>query len=77
MCPKFNSTTECHSSQEYIDCVEIVRRDLITATALISGLSSLIMGIGSNLPFALAPGMGTNAYCKMNHFYNYYFSLMF
>ena len=30
-------------------------------TAFISGLSSLVMGLYSNMPIALAPGMGTNA----------------
>lgn len=30
-------------------------------TAFISGLSTLIMGIYTGMPFALAPGMGTNA----------------
>lgn len=31
-----------------------VRRDLITATAAISGMSSLVFGILTNLPVALA-----------------------
>ncbi|KHO00939.1 Xanthine/uracil/vitamin C permease [Metarhizium album ARSEF 1941] len=39
-----------------------VRRELITATAAIAGLSSLVFGIVTNLPVALAPGMGLNAY---------------
>ena len=30
-------------------------------TAFISGLATLVMGLYSNMPFALAPGMGTNA----------------
>ncbi|KAG5983487.1 hypothetical protein E4U54_006235 [Claviceps lovelessii] len=39
-----------------------VRRDLITATAAISGMASLVFGLATNLPVALAPGMGLNAY---------------
>jgi len=32
------------------------------ATALASGIATLIMALYANLPFALAPGMGLNAY---------------
>jgi len=32
------------------------------ATILVSAFSSILMGIGANLPFALAPGMGINAF---------------
>ncbi len=35
---------------------------LVTATALAAGISSIIMGIWAKKPFALAPGMGLNAY---------------
>ncbi|NLM05751.1 MAG: NCS2 family permease [Tissierellia bacterium] len=35
---------------------------LFTATALASALSCIIMAFYANLPFALAPGMGLNAY---------------
>lgn len=34
---------------------------IMLSTALISGLITIVMGLYSNLPFALAPGMGTNA----------------
>ena len=34
---------------------------VMLATALISGLSTLAMGLYAKSPFALAPGMGTNA----------------
>lgn len=34
---------------------------VMLATALISGLITIAMGLYSNLPFALAPGMGSNA----------------
>lgn len=35
---------------------------LVTATALAAGISSIIMGLWAKKPFALAPGMGLNAY---------------
>ena len=34
---------------------------VMLATALISGVISIAMGLYSNMPFSLAPGMGTNA----------------
>lgn len=36
------------------DPVEDVRRDLITATAAVSGLATVIFGLFTNLPVALA-----------------------
>ncbi|GAB0133182.1 hypothetical protein EsDP_00001595 [Epichloe bromicola] len=53
---------ECDSVPEFKSCKEAVRRDLITATAAISGMASLVFGFATNLPVALAPGMGLNAY---------------
>jgi len=46
----------------YESCIQGVNRDLITATAAISALSSFCMGVFANMPIALAPGMGLNAY---------------
>uniref|UniRef100_A0A2P2PI19 Xanthine/uracil permease family protein n=1 Tax=Rhizophora mucronata TaxID=61149 RepID=A0A2P2PI19_RHIMU len=46
----------------YSACVERVRKDLIVATVASSLIGCLIMGVLANLPLALAPGMGTNAY---------------
>ncbi|CAL9120641.1 unnamed protein product [Musa acuminata var. zebrina] len=46
----------------YAACVDRARRDLIVATAAASIIGSFIMGAFANLPLALAPGMGTNAY---------------
>ena len=34
---------------------------VLTSTCLVAGLCSLAMGLGANVPFALAPGMGVNA----------------
>ena len=36
--------------------------DVAVATALASAIATLAMGLWANLPFALAPGMGLNAY---------------
>ncbi|KAG6471844.1 adenine/guanine permease AZG1-like [Zingiber officinale] len=46
----------------YAACVDRARRDLIVATAAASTIGSFIMGAFANLPLALAPGMGANAY---------------
>jgi len=35
---------------------------IVTATALSSGIATIIMGLYAKKPFALAPGMGLNAY---------------
>lgn len=35
---------------------------VLTATILVSAISSVLMGLVANLPFALAPGMGINAF---------------
>ena len=43
-------------------CVAEVQRDLVTATAAISALTTFCMGLFARMPIALAPGMGLNAY---------------
>ncbi|KAI1111757.1 xanthine/uracil permease family protein-like protein [Nemania sp. NC0429] len=43
-------------------CQTMLKRDLITATAALAGLSSILFGFLTNLPVALGPGMGLNAY---------------
>ncbi|KAL6862319.1 permease [Trichoderma novae-zelandiae] len=53
---------QCDTIPEFVDCKEEVRRDLITATAALAGISSFFFGLFTNLPVALAPGMGLNAY---------------
>ncbi|KAI1101669.1 permease family-domain-containing protein [Jackrogersella minutella] len=52
----------CDVNEEYLLCAAEVKRDLVTATAAISALSSFCMGLFANLPVSLAPGMGLNAY---------------
>ncbi|TAQ90447.1 hypothetical protein B7494_g1259 [Chlorociboria aeruginascens] len=46
----------------YATCMQEVNRDLVTATAAIAALTSFCMGLFANMPIALAPGMGLNAY---------------
>ncbi|GAB2264987.1 Adenine/guanine permease azg1 [Dionaea muscipula] len=46
----------------YSACLGRIRKDLIVATAASSIIGCFIMGTFANLPLALAPGMGTNAY---------------
>lgn len=46
---------------EYEMCMEEIKRQYITATAIGSMIGCIIMGLTANLPVALAPGMGMNA----------------
>lgn len=52
----------CTSDPEYLKCLQEVNQELVTATAAISAISSIAMGVFANMPIALAPGMGVNAY---------------
>ncbi|ROT41257.1 hypothetical protein SODALDRAFT_272427 [Sodiomyces alkalinus F11] len=54
--------TKCDDVPGYKACKEDIRRDLVTATSAIAGLSSFVFGLFTNLPVAVAPGMGMNAY---------------
>ncbi|KAI4356131.1 hypothetical protein L6164_000178 [Bauhinia variegata] len=54
---KFNPVNPGYSA-----CLHRTRKDLLVATVLSSLVGCLIMGIFANLPLALAPGMGANAY---------------
>ncbi|KAF7160794.1 hypothetical protein CNMCM5623_006388 [Aspergillus felis] len=62
VCPPESQADLCNSNTEYLMCVQEIKRDLVTATAAIAALSTFCMGLFSNLPVALAPGMGLNAY---------------
>ena len=52
----------CVSAQPIIPTGEIEKSNLIPSTAAISGLTSFLMGLGANIPIAVAPGMGLNVY---------------
>ena len=47
---------------EEINCRNDFKFDIVYATAISAGTSSLAMGLFANLPFGLAPGMGLNAF---------------
>lgn len=61
VCPP-DSPDLCDSDPDYMLCVQEVNRDLVTATAAIAALTTFCMGLFANMPIALAPGMGLNAY---------------
>lgn len=61
VCPTTDNGPDC-DAVEYQLCVADVQRDLVTATAAISALSTFFMGLLANLPVGCAPGMGLNAY---------------
>lgn len=46
----------------YEACVTRVRGSLVTATAATAAMASFLMGAIANVPFAIMPGMGVNAY---------------
>lgn len=46
----------------YQACLQRTKQDLVVATAAASLVGSAVMGLWANLPLALAPGMGMNAY---------------
>jgi AGZA family xanthine/uracil permease-like MFS transporter len=52
----------CATDPDYALCQLEINRDFVTATAAIAALGSFIMGVTANLPVALAPAMGLNAY---------------
>ncbi|OAL53972.1 xanthine/uracil permease family protein-like protein [Pyrenochaeta sp. DS3sAY3a] len=62
VCPPDSMADLCLSNTEYLLCVQEIKRDLTTATAAIAALTSFCMGLFANMPIALAPGMGLNAY---------------
>lgn len=62
ICPPESQADLCNSNTAYLLCVQEVKRDIVTATAAIAALGTFLMGLLANLPVALAPGMGLNAY---------------
>ncbi|GMH31467.1 hypothetical protein Nepgr_033310 [Nepenthes gracilis] len=50
----------------YEKCLSDLKSDLVVATAVSSIVGSIAMGLFANLPLALAPGMGPNAYLAYN-----------
>ncbi|TGJ83411.1 hypothetical protein E0Z10_g5353 [Xylaria hypoxylon] len=60
-CP-IGSQPGCPGDVAMSMCQTGLKRDLITATAALAGLASILFGFLTNLPVALGPGMGLNAY---------------
>ncbi|EMR72476.1 putative inner membrane protein yieg protein [Eutypa lata UCREL1] len=60
-CPADNNPG-CIGDADYALCLVQLKRDLVTSTAALAGLSSIAFGFLTNLPVALGPGMGLNAY---------------
>ncbi|KAI9312962.1 permease family-domain-containing protein [Dichotomocladium elegans] len=56
----------CDLNEEYMACVFRVKNDMIIATAIMSMIASILVGVMANLPLGLAPGMGLNAYFTYN-----------
>lgn len=54
------------SNPGYEQCLARTKSDLIVATAVAAMAGSFAMGALANLPLALAPGMGANAYFAYN-----------
>ncbi|KAL7553104.1 hypothetical protein ACHAWF_016356 [Thalassiosira exigua] len=50
----------------YENCLFKLRQQFVTATAIGSMIACILMGLIGNLPIALAPGMGMNAYFTYN-----------
>lgn len=64
VCPHTQEDPMCLVDADYLVCVNEVRLDLITSTAAIAALSSCLLGFIANLPVAMAPGLGLNAYVR-------------
>ncbi len=62
VCLQRQTDPTCFKDVDYNFCLGIIRRDFITGTAAIAALTSFCMGLFANMPIALAPGMGLNAY---------------
>ncbi|TRX92976.1 hypothetical protein FHL15_006114 [Xylaria flabelliformis] len=60
-CP-IGSEPGCPGDAAMTMCQTTLKRDLITATSALAGLASILFGFLTNLPVALGPGMGLNAY---------------
>ncbi|KAG1755270.1 permease family-domain-containing protein [Suillus paluster] len=56
------AANNCATDPTYLQCIQEVKQDLITSTAAMSALASVLMGALANLPVGMAPGMGLNAY---------------
>ncbi|KAI9297438.1 hypothetical protein K502DRAFT_101362 [Neoconidiobolus thromboides FSU 785] len=56
----------CVGDPIYEACQYTIKKDIVTATCVVSGISSILMGLVANLPIGLSSGMGLNAYFVYN-----------
>ncbi|KAJ2467497.1 hypothetical protein EV174_006398, partial [Coemansia sp. RSA 2320] len=61
-CDREQYGATCDGDPAYTSCLQGIKLDLVTATCAISCMACILMGALANLPIALAPGMGLNAY---------------
>ncbi|KAJ2172156.1 hypothetical protein GGF45_004741, partial [Coemansia sp. RSA 551] len=61
-CDREEFGATCENDPAYTTCLQRMKLDMITATCAISCMACILMGVLANLPIALAPGMGLNAY---------------
>ncbi|KAJ2500496.1 hypothetical protein GGH96_002644 [Coemansia sp. RSA 1972] len=61
-CDREEFGAACENDPAYTTCLQRMKLDMITATCAISCMACILMGVLANLPIALAPGMGLNAY---------------
>ncbi|KAK0525789.1 hypothetical protein OC834_005038 [Tilletia horrida] len=62
VCARTAEDFTCDNDPAYLACVDVVRRDYVTATSAISTIATFLMGLLANMPLGLAPGLGVNAY---------------
>ncbi|KAK0544268.1 hypothetical protein OC845_005683 [Tilletia horrida] len=62
VCPRTAEDFACDNDPEYLQCVDVLRRDYVTATSAIATIATFLMGFLANMPLGLAPGLGVNAY---------------
>ncbi|KAJ2581433.1 hypothetical protein GGH95_002081 [Coemansia sp. RSA 1836] len=61
-CDRVKYGPTCANDPAYDQCLQEIKLDFITATCAIACIGCTLMGLVGNLPLALAPGMGLNAY---------------
>ncbi|ORX64034.1 hypothetical protein DL89DRAFT_304964 [Linderina pennispora] len=61
-CDREQFGATCTNDPAYASCLQEIKMDFITATCAICCIGCVLMGVVGNLPIALAPGMGLNAY---------------
>ena len=52
----------CDTNPAYLECVNVLRRDYVTATSAISTLVTFLLGALANLPLGASAGLGVNSY---------------